>query len=321
MIRPGNVLVLAALSALPLMLASAANGEGVEARRIVSLAPSLTETVFALGSGEKLVGVSTYCDYPAEARSIDRVGTFLSPNIEAILAKRPDVVLAVPSPGNRSPVNSLRDLGLRVLVVEANTVSEIKESIVAVGVEIGREDQAHELRTEIEKRMDRVRDITQASARRRVLMVVGQLPLRAVGGGTFLDELIVMAGGVNLGARAGGSWPHLSLEFAIAAAPEVIIDTSMGNEEGPGAGRATAFWDGFAEIPAVRDRRVYGRMEFHLLRPGPRIAEALETIAAFIHPELFGGVSTRAAGRSYQPRREQIKRRGLANGQPRAFSA
>jgi iron complex transport system substrate-binding protein len=139
----------------------------------------------------------------------------------------------------------------------------------------------------IEKRMADVRARTEGASRRRVLMVIGQMPLHAVGGGTFLDELITMAGGLNVGAQAGGSWPHLSLEFAISSRPEVIIDTTMGNEERAGAGSATAFWDGFPMIPAVRDGRVYGHMEYHLLRPGPRIAEALETIARFIHPERF----------------------------------
>lgn len=284
----GNVrfgVVLAGVMALTLAARMEA-GQG-EARRIVSLAPSLTETVFALGAGERLVGVSAYCDYPPEVRTIDRVGTFLSPNVEAIVAKRPDVVLVVPSPGNRNPVEALRRLGVRVVVVEPNSVDDVKQSLLTVGEEIGRSEEARSLVSRIEERMAAVRARTEGAPRRRVLMVIGQMPLHAVGAGTFLDELITMAGGVNVGAQAGGSWPYLSLEFAISSRPEVIIDTTMGNEERAGAGSATAFWDGFPMVPAVREGRVYGHMEYHLLRPGPRIAEALETMARFIHPERF----------------------------------
>jgi ABC-type Fe3+-hydroxamate transport system substrate-binding protein len=104
-----------------------------EVQRIVSLAPSVTETVFALGMGDKLVGVSVYCDYPPQAQRIDRVGNFLTPNIEAIVAKHPDVVIAVPSPGNQNPVEALRRLGLTVVVVEPNTIAEIEDSLVTIG--------------------------------------------------------------------------------------------------------------------------------------------------------------------------------------------
>ena len=208
--------------------------------RIVSLAPSVTETVYALGMGDKLVGVSVYCDYPPAAQRIDRVGTFLTPNIEAIVAKHPDVVIAVPSPSNQNPVETLQRLGLKVVVVEPNTIAEIEDAMVTIGRAIGREDAAHALVASIEARLAATRERLSGAPSRKVLMIVGQTPLIAVGRGIFQDELIRMAHGVNLGAEAGGSWPHLSLEFVIAAAPEVIIDTTMGNEERAGAGALVA---------------------------------------------------------------------------------
>jgi cobalamin transport system substrate-binding protein len=255
--------------------------------RIVSLAPSVTETVFALGMGDKLVGVSVYCDYPPQAQHIDRVGNFLTPNIEAIVAKHPDVVIAVPSPGNQNPVETLRRLGLKVVVVEPNTIAEIEDSLVTIGREIGREAEGRVLVAHIEEQMAAIRARVAAAPPRKVLMVVGQTPLIAVGTGLFQDELIRMARGINLAAPAGGLWPHLSLEFVIAAAPEVIIDTTMGNEERTGGGAALAFWSTFSTLPAVRDHRVYGYKEYQLLRPGPRLPEALESIARFIQPERF----------------------------------
>ena len=270
---------------------SAISVAAAEVQRIVSLAPSVTETIFALGLGNKLVGVSVYCDYPPEVAKIDRVGTFLTPNIEKIVAKRPDLIIAVPSPGNQNPVEVLQRLGLKVLVVDPNTVAEIETSLVTIGRALGHEAEGQALVARIEARVSAARARVATAPERKVLMVVGQTPLIGVGAGTFQDELIRMAHGVNLVAQAGGAWPHLSIEFALAAAPEVIIDTTMGNEERPGAAAALAFWSAFPTLPAVRDRRVYGFKEYQLLRPGPRIPEAFESIARFIQPERFPPVS------------------------------
>ena len=261
-----------------------------EVERIISLAPSVTETVFALGMGDRLVGVSVYCDYPPQAAKIDRVGNFLTPNMEAILAKRPDIIIAVPTPGNRGSVEALRGLGLRVLIVDPRTLAETEESLVVIGRAIGREAEGHALVARIEAGIAAVRGRLAGAPERRVLMVVGRTPLIAAGTGTFQDELIRMAHGKNLAAAAGGEWPHLSIEFAIAQAPEVIIDTTMGNEERAGAQAQAAldFWNAFPTMPAVQAHRVYGYKAYHLLRPGPRLAEAFEAIARAIHPERFG---------------------------------
>jgi len=274
-----------ALLAVRYLLPAAA--VAAEVQRVISLAPSVTETIFALGFGDRLVGVSVYCDYPPEAQRIDRVGTFLTPNVEAILAKHPDVIIAVPTPGNQSAVEALRHMGLNVVLVDPNTVAEIEDSLVTVARALGHEEAGHALVARLEARLAAVRARVADAAERKVLMVVGQTPLVVVGSGTFQDELIRMARGINLAANAGGPWPHLSLEFVIAAAPEVIIDTTMGNEERVGAAAALEFWSAFPTIPAVRDRHVFGFKAYEILRPGPRIAEALEAMARFIHPERF----------------------------------
>ena len=271
--------------------------EPAAALRVVSLAPSVTETVFALGLGDELVGVSSYCDYPPQALRINRVGTFLTPNVEAIVAKAPDVVIAMPTPGNQSGVEALRRLGIKVVLVDPNTVAEIEESLVTIGRELAHEAAARALVTRIDAHMERVRARIADAPARKVLMVVGQTPLIAVGAATFQDELIRLARGINLAATAGGTWPHLSLEFVIAAAPDVIIDTTMGNEERVGAAAATRFWSAFPTIPAVRDQRVFGYKAYAVLRAGPRIGEAFEDIARFIHPERFTEAAVHAEGR------------------------
>lgn len=274
------------LAAWVLLLIHVATARGAEPQRIVSLAPSLTETVFALGLGERLVGVSVYCDYPPEAQQIDRVGNFITPNVEAIVAKRPDVILAVPSPGNRSPVESIGRLGFNVVVVDPQTLDGIKTSLIDIGTALGREARARQLVAEIVAHVAAVRAKVEGAERRKVLMVVGQNPLIVAGSATVQDELISLAGGINLGAVAGNGWPHVSIEYALGAAPEVIIDSTMGPEVGVDSD-AKRFWSKFPTIPAVKTGRVSGYKAYEVLRPGPRIAEALETIARFIHPERF----------------------------------
>jgi iron complex transport system substrate-binding protein len=254
---------------------------------IVSLAPSVTEILFALGVGDRVVGVSTYCDYPERAKHIDQVGNFLQPNVELILRKQPDLVIAVPSPANRVPVESLNDLGLRVLVVDPDGIAEIYAAIGSIAAAVGEVSEGERLVRDIRARVDRVTGRLAGAPRRRVLMLVGRSPLIAAGSGTYQNELIVLARGTNVAADAGSAWPNLSLELIIAAAPEVIIDAGMGSEEeDTQSGRA--YWQKFSTIPAVRAGRLFGYGVYELLRPGPRIAETLEMVARFIHPEQFG---------------------------------
>ncbi|GIW39475.1 MAG: hypothetical protein KatS3mg076_0052 [Candidatus Binatia bacterium] len=254
------------------------------ALRLVSLAPSVTETLFALGAGGELVGVSTYCDYPPEAKRIDRVGTFVQPSFELILGKKPDLVLAVPSPGNRATVRKLEELGLRVVVVDPHSVEGVLESILHIGRAVGRTTEAEGLVAQLRRRIDSVERRLRGVRPRKVLVVVGRSPLVAVGGGVVQDELLRRAGGINLGAKAGEGWPRLSLEWVLAEGPEVILDASMGSESGA-LGNP---WARFRELPAVREGRVHRYRDDAFLRPGPRIAEALERLAALLHPERMG---------------------------------
>ena len=277
--------MLAPIAALALHTVPVAAAGG--ATRIVSLAPSITEILFALGVGDHVVGVSTYCDYPPEAARIDRIGTFLEPNVERILAKRPDLVIGVPSPDNRAAVERLQNFGLRVLIVNPEHVADILTAIGTIADAVGAPAQGAELVARIRRDMAAVTARLDGAARPSVLMLVGRSPFIAAGTGTYQDELIALAQGDNLAAPAGAAWPTINLEFIVAHAPLVIIDASMGGEEAPDRDSALAFWRDFPIIPAVRDHRVYGYRAYELLRPGPRVAQTLETIARFIHPERF----------------------------------
>ncbi len=257
------------------------------AQRIISLAPSVTETLFALGLGDRVVGVSTYCDYPPEALKIDRVGTFLQPNVERILARRPDLVIAVPSPGNRAGVERLREFGVRVLVVNPERIAEILVAIRAIADAAGVSAAGAALVARIEGEVAAVEARVAGAAPPRTLLLVGRTPFIAAGAGTYQDELIRRARGVNLAAASGQAWPNVSLEFIVAQAPAVIIDASMGSEEAADRAAAVAFWRDFPTIPAVRDGRIHGYRAYELLRPGPRVAATLAAVARFLHPERW----------------------------------
>ena len=260
-------------------------GAAVKPRRIVSLAPSVTETLFALGAGEQIVGICSFCDFPRGVERIERIGSYLAPNIEAIIAKAPEVVIGVP-PNSPEAVAALQRAGLRVVIVQVDTLEQIEAAMRTIAHEAGRDAQGEALLEELRQRMAAVRARLQDAPPRRVLMVVGQNPLIAVGSGIFLDELITQAHGSNIAADTHQQWPQLSLEVAVAKQPEVIIDGSMGSEE-KGQEQLFGVWQNFPELPAVRDGRLYGRRSYTLLRPGPRLAEGFEEIARLIHPECF----------------------------------
>ena len=251
--------------------------------RIVSLAPSITETLFALGVGDRVVAVSDFCDYPPEVKRLLRVGSFNAPSVEAVLGQRPDVVIGAPSPGNHESVLTMRRLGLRVEIVDPERLADLPAITRRIAEIAGVPAAGERLVATMAAEMDAVRRRVADAPRPRVLMLVGQDPLIAVGPESFLGEMLVAAGAVNV-APAGEAWPRLSLEVVIAADPEVIVDCSMGTETGTAT---LGYWTRFGSLAAVRDGRVYPFRSLEALRPGPRLAAALVELARLLHPERF----------------------------------
>jgi len=257
-------------------------------QRVISLAPSVTETLFAIGAGPEVVGVSQYCDYPPQVLALPKVGSFLTPNVEAIVGLRPGLIIGLDTSANDREIRALQRMSYRVLLVNDDALAGIEEGIGRIGVMTGHVGQAQQLLNLMRARMRAVRERLQRVAPRKVLMVVGHDPLVAVGGG-YLNELLQMADCINIAAGLGGAWPRLNLEFIIASAPDVILDGQMGSDPLTPAG----FWSRYANIPAVRNHQVYGYDENPVLRPGPRVAQTLEILARLVHPEVFA-----AAGES-----------------------
>ena len=261
-------------------------------QRIVSLAPSMTEALFALGAGDRIVGVTTFCDYPPQALQIPKIGSFVTPSIEAVLGRRPDLVVGVPEGTDHEKVKQMETLGLRVSVFPVSSVGAIFSSIRLLAQVVGRDEAGAKLLRRMQNQMDSVRRYLDNSRRRRVLLVVGYRPLVAAGSKTFIGELLSLAGGENIAGAAQQSWPILSAETIVARAPEVIIEAGMGSEREAQRLR----WQDLSSLPAVKEGRIYSYPSDKILRPGPRIGEALEELARLIHPECFARTSSKREG-------------------------
>ena len=253
----------------------------LDPRRIVSLAPSITETLFAIGAGAEVVAISTHCDRPAEALALPRSGTYLAPDVETILALEPDLVIGMPTPTNRAPIEQLRGLGLVVVLVGEDSLADTLQAMRTIGRMTGRSVAAERLVRGIRTDLDRVRTLAATRPRVRTLLLVGREPPVAAGHGGFVDELLTIAGGDNAARDALGDWPRLSLEALAAARPEIVIDTVMEPgrarlDEAPVEGEwravATVREHGFARLPSDA-----------LLRPGPRLGVAARELFGVLH--------------------------------------
>ena len=280
------IIVYLITSSLFVLCKSALSAQAASAprsQRIVSLAPSVTETLFALGFGNRVVGVTTYCDYPAEARNLPKIGGFMSPSLEAIAAKRPDFVIGVSSATDPVKAREMERLGLRVTLISLASVNDILTSIKSIARLLGNPDAGEKLVGKIILQFEEIKRRVAPAPRRATLLAVGLRPLVVVGGKNFINELIYLAGGENIAGNADQPWLNLPDEYVVAKAPQVIIEAGMGSERGESA----KHWGDLKSIPAVREHRVYTYQSDKILRPGPRIGEGLEEIARLVHPECF----------------------------------
>jgi len=252
-------------------------------QRVVSLAPSVTETLFALGFGDRLVGVTSYCDYPPEAKQLPKIGGFMNPSLEVIVEKKPDLVIGVNTATDPTKLREMERLDLRVNLISVASLTDILTGIKSVARLMGNPKVGERLVVKIERQLNQVKKRVAPAPRRSALLVVGLRPLVAVGGKNFIDDLITLAGGENIAGNATQPWLNLPDEFVVAKAPQVIIEAGMGSERAAPA----KHWGDLKSIPAVKEGRVYAYPSDKILRPGPRVGEGLEEIARFIHPECF----------------------------------
>jgi iron complex transport system substrate-binding protein len=230
-----------------------------------------------------VVGVSQYSDYPPQARRLPRIGSYITPNIEAIVALRPTLVIGLLTSSDLREIHVLQAMGIATLMVDDSSVAAIEAGIEKIGDAAGQSDAARGLLRKIRLRLNGVKERLAGVQPQSVLMVVGHQPLVAVGLGTYLDELLKLAHAHNIADVSTQSWPRLSLEFIVASRPQVILDGQMGTDPHAPA----RFWTRYPSIPAVHERRVFGYPDDPTLHPGPRMAQTLELLARLIHPEVF----------------------------------
>ena len=253
-------------------------GQPLSKPRYISLAPSTTEILFALGLGDNIVGVSSFCNYPKEAQGKPKVGSFSSPNIEAILSMKPDCVFCTGLEQARA-VQQLRRLGLKVYVSDPSSVEELFESISEIGAVTLRQREAEGLvagmRSDIAAVGEKIKDIPP-DKRVRVFIEIWHEPLMTAGKGSFIDGLVYLAGGINIAHKVVRPYCNYSAEKVISLDPQVIILAYM-NKEAPLKLVEGRF--GWRQIDAVKNKRVFNDIDPDtLLRPGPRVTEGLKAL-------------------------------------------
>ena len=252
--------------------------------RIVSLAPSITETLFAIGLGTRVVGVTQFCDYPPEAQSKPQVG-YTHPNLEAIVALEPDLILAPRELLRVDILGKLEQLHIPTYVLDATTVASILARIQTLGRILEASAAADDVVHRMQKHIGEIKARTARLSRPRVLYVLNSEPLITIGPGSYLQEAIEIAGGSNVAARARVAYPRLSMEAVLQEDPEVILFPT-GRAEGIAEGEEER-WQRWSTLSAIRLKQLRRVPNELLNRPGPRIVQGIEALARAIHPDAF----------------------------------
>ena len=254
--------------------------------RIVSLAPSITEIVFALDRGYRLKGVTTFSDFPPEADKLPKVGSYVQLDLEKIVALKPDLCIAIKD-GNPIAVARRLESLKPVYAVNPRNLETVMQTVQELGGLLNAEEKADRLVQSMKRRIQNVKSLAAKTAYRpRVFFQIGVSPIVSVGTHTFSHELIALAGGKNV-AQGPIAYPRYSIEQVLTLSPEVIIITSMA--------RAAVFkqvkaeWNRWPSLPAVRNRRIFVEDSNLFDRPTPRLVDGLELMVRLIHPELFKG--------------------------------
>ncbi|MBN2457103.1 MAG: ABC transporter substrate-binding protein [Sedimentisphaerales bacterium] len=254
--------------------------------RIVSLAPNLTEILFCLGLGDKVVAVSSDSDYPAKAAQKIKVGSFWQPNTEVIITSKPDLVVGLWFDQQRTVADALRRLGYEVLTLKVENLDEMIQAIQSIGDAANCRKRAGQLVDKIKKQ---IKQLSGVSCKRpKVLWVIQAEPLRVAGRKTFVNELIELAGGQNAIGPTIDRYPSLNSEAILSCGAEIIIQSAMTSAAiETQQESAEKFWSRFPHLPAVKNKRIYVVNPDTILRLGPRIPQGIKLITEKLHPENY----------------------------------
>jgi iron complex transport system substrate-binding protein len=255
-------------------------------KRVVALAPSITEIIFTLKQEQCLKGVTIYSNYPPQALALPKVGTYTRLDLERIMALDPDLCIAIKDGNPKGAVDRLTELNIPVYTVNPIDIQTVATAVMEIGGLLNADQTARRLVDEMLGRIERVRSrIANNTRRPRVFFQIGVAPIVSIGKGTFISELIELAGGQNVAAGTA-TYPRFNREQVLALDPEVIIISSMAR--GASFEQVKAEWGRWPELPAVRNHRIHIVESDLFDRPTPRLADALEMLAKLVHPEIFG---------------------------------
>ena len=254
------------------------------AQRVISLAPSVTEILFAVGLDAEIVGVTTFCDYPAQAKLKPKIGSSI-PNLEAILGLKPDLLIGNQDFIRPDVLAKLDQLRVPVFLLLPKTVEDVLRHISAVGRLGGHEKQARLVADDLRDRLTKIRQRMAAARRLRVFYVVSADPLITVGSGSFIHHMLETAGGENIVGSTSKAYPKVSLEEVLRRDPEVLLFPVGATEGIPEAEQQR--WRKWRGMSAVAQNRLYQVKGDLVNRPGPRVIEGIEGIARLLHPERF----------------------------------
>lgn len=255
--------------------------------RFVSLAPSNTEMLYTCGLESKLVGVTTFCNYPEEVKDKEKVGGFSDPSIEKVVSLEPDLVLATTI--HNKFLDEMENLGLTVLVMNAGSVKEVMDEIQLIGKVSGNVDESQQAVSQMQSKIDQVKQALKDVSddeKVKVFYLLWDEPVMTIGPNTLLNDVITLAGGISVSRDADTDYPTYSLEALVDKDPEAIVFTVMGTGGGidPEKIKEQAGW---SVISAIKNNRIYGIDDDLMSRPGPRIVEGLMETARALYPDLF----------------------------------
>jgi iron complex transport system substrate-binding protein len=254
-------------------------------KRIVSLAPNITEILFGLGLDEEIVGVSIHCNYPDKVKDRVRVGSYISLDFERIVFLKPDLIIATGAGNTREMVERLERLGIPTYAIFPKRFDDVLQSIRHLGQVVAKEKEALSIIESMQRRKERVVERTKNLSRPKVFLQIGEAPIVTVGKGSFGDDLIRLSGGENIAGNDREMYPRLGMEEILKRSPEVIVISSM-NPRGDYE-KAFREWERWKMIPAVKQGRIYLIDSDLIDRPSPRIIDGLEEMARLIHPGRF----------------------------------
>jgi iron complex transport system substrate-binding protein len=256
--------------------------------RIVSMAPDVTEILYALGLERQVAAVTSDSDFPPAAASKPKVGTFWQPNIEAVIAVKPDLVVAQAFEQHRALVQRLRRMGYPCLTLNIERLDDLFAAVETLGQTTGQSAAAANLNGGLRERVRRLQTVLAGREKIKVLWVVQREPLRVAGLDTFVNGIIELAGGRNAIGRTLHKYPPIGAEQVIASGVEAIVEPMMTGSDPIAQRRAAdAYWSRFVNVPAVAGKRVYVVDGDIVSRLGPRMIDGIETVAKCLHPEAF----------------------------------